>query len=252
MSLRPRADTLATFDEQNAGRPVVQIWGTRGMASSMHPLASEAALDVLRAGGNAIDAAVALDAVMSVTSPEWAGPAGDSAWLVYLADQGRFLFLDGYATCPAAATPDLLATRFMLDPSRDARAFAEEPPDCRHVGIVTGMVPGTPAAWVELARRCGRLGLEHLLDSAIRIAEHGFPVNAYLGRALREHEAKIRRFASSRGVLCDSAGAMLGEGSRLRQPRNPSLISLRRRRSLPPRIRQLRSDCPNWGSSRAA
>jgi len=212
------ASTRATVEAESGGRPVVQVWGTRGMASSMHPLASEAALDALRAGGNAVDAAVALAATISVTSPDWAGPAGDSAWLVYLAGTREFHYLDGYSTCPAATSAERLRQHFALDRSRDARAFAEEPPDCRHVGVVTSMVPGTPAAWVALASRFGRLGIDRVLQMAVHVAEHGFPVNEYLGLALETYARKIGPFASTRRVFCDGDGAVLRQGARLRQP----------------------------------
>lgn len=212
------ARTRATVEAESGGRPVVQVWGTRGMASSMHPLASEAALDALRAGGNAVDAAVALGAAIAVTSPDWAGPAGDSAWLVYLADTGEFHYLDGYSTCPAAIDAERLAQRFGLERARDARAFAEEPPDRRHVGVVTSMVPGTPAAWVALASRFGRLGIDRVLHPAVRIAERGFPVNEYFGLALAAHAGKVSRFESTRSIFCGDDGAVLRQGARLRQP----------------------------------
>lgn len=213
-----KAGTAATFGAQCGGRPPVQVWGTRGMASSMHPLASQAAIDVLRDGGNAIDAAVAMGAVISVTSPDWAGPAGDSAWLVYLAEANEFHHLDGYATCSEATTAASLRERFALDPARDPRSFDEEPPDRRDVGVVTGMVPGTPAAWVELSRRFGRLSLGQLLEPAIGIAARGFAINRYLSLALASHRDKIGRYPSSRALVCDAEGAPIGEGARLCQP----------------------------------
>jgi gamma-glutamyltranspeptidase/glutathione hydrolase len=212
-----RAGALKTFSDECGGRPPVQVWGTRGMASSMHPLASQAAVDVMRRGGNAVDAAIALAAVISVTSPDWAGPAGDSAWLVCDARSGSFHHLDGYSACASRTTPELIRQYFDLDPQRDARAFQEEPPERRHVGVVTAMVPGTPAAWVELVKRFGSLGLQELLDPAIQIAVSGFPVNRYLADALETHRSKLVPFESTRGMVGDGAGNMLGEGARLRQ-----------------------------------
>lgn len=213
-----RASPREIFSAECGGRSPVQVWGTRGMASSMHPLASQAAVDVMRRGGNAVDAAIALAGVIAVTSPDWAGPAGDSAWLVYDARSASFHHLDGYSVCGAQTTAALIRDRFGLDPQRDARAFQEEPPERRHTGVATAMVPGTPAAWVELARRFGSLALAELLDPAIQLADAGFPVNGYLATALQSWRGKLMPFETTRGVACDASGALLGEGARLRQP----------------------------------
>lgn len=200
------------------GRPPVQIWGTRGMASSMHPVASQVGADVLRRGGNAIDAAVALGAAISVLSPDWAAPAGDSAWLLYHAESCQYAYLDGYSTCPAAISPQRIAQHFGLDVLADPRVFQEEPPEQRHLGMITAMVPGTPAAWVELAQRYGRLRFEELLDPAIEIAATGFPVNHYLAAALQAYRTKLAPHAATRRIFFKDDRAVLGEGERLRQP----------------------------------
>lgn len=213
-----RADTQTTLRSELGGRPPIQVWGTRGLAASMHPLASNAAAEILRMGGNAVDAAVALGAAISVTSPDWAGLAGDSAWLTYVAKTDRFHYLDGYSTCPATTSRDLIREHFGLDRQREARAFQEEPPEQRHTGVVTAMVPGTPAAWVELWTRFGTLPLDSLLQPAIRLAEEAFPVNAYFATALRNNASKLRRFESSQRVVCDPGGAIIEEGGRFRQP----------------------------------
>lgn len=211
-------DARSTLIRELGGRPPIQIWGTRGMVSSMHPLASQAAADVLREGGNAVDAAIALGGVISVTSPDWAGLAGDSAWLVYASESRSFHFLDGYSTCPSEISADLLAARFGLDAARDVRPFNEEPRESRNVGMLTAMVPGTPAAWAALSRRFGKLPFERLFDHAVEIAERGFPVNQYLALALQGYEKKLRLFESTRSIVCDGSGNILGEGERLRQP----------------------------------
>lgn len=198
-------------------RPPVQIWGTRGMASSMHPTCSQVGADILRRGGNAMDAAVAMGAAISVLSQDWAGPAGDSAWLVYDADTREYAYLDGYTACPAAITPERIAKHFELDPRHDSALYAEEPPDRRHVGAITSMVPGTPAAWVELADRYADLPLEALLDPAIELARTGFPINAYLAEALRAYRGKIAPYAETRDFYFDGED-VLGEGALLQQP----------------------------------
>lgn len=211
------ATARETFLAENGGRPPVQVWGTRGMASSMHPLASQAAVDVLARGGNAVDAAVALAGVISVVSPDWAGPAGDSAWQIYEAGSGRYFHLDGYSMCAAATDADRIRHHFGLDLERDPRAFEEEPPECRHIGVVTAMVPGTPAAWSEALRRFGSRSFSELLDPAIRLAKDGFPVNRYLASALQTWRGKLASFGSTQRLVTDASGNLLVEGSRLQQ-----------------------------------
>jgi gamma-glutamyltranspeptidase/glutathione hydrolase len=196
----------------------VQIWGTRGMVSSMHPTASQVGAEILRTGGNAVDAAVAVGAAMSVLSPDWAGPAGDSAWLVYLKAADEYRYLDGYSTCPAGITPQRIAEHFNLDPGRHHREYEEEPPGRRDVGMITGMVPGTPAAWCELTRRHAALSLEALLEPAIDIARHGFPVNQYLAQAVAANRDKLMAYASSRAVWFEAEGGQVREGVLLKQP----------------------------------
>jgi len=200
------------------GRAPVQVWSTRGMVSSMHPLASQVGADVLRAGGNAIDAAVAVGAAISVLSPDWAGPAGDSAWLVYLKQSNEYRYLDGYSTCPAGITPQRIADHFKLDARVHRREYDEEPPERRHVGMITGMVPGTPAAWCELASRYATLPLHALLEPAVDLAQRGFPVNQYLAVAVKANRTKLHPFATSRAAWFQTNGNEIGEAAVLKQP----------------------------------
>lgn len=97
---------MEVLRRETQGRPPVQIWGRHTMVSSIDPLASLIALDVLRAGGNAADASIALSAALTVVNPNFSGLAGDSAWLIYWAQTGEMLHLDGYSTCSDALTPD--------------------------------------------------------------------------------------------------------------------------------------------------
>lgn len=212
-----QAATDAAWLAECDGRPPVQVWGTRGMVSSMHPAASQAGADILRSGGNAVDAAIAVGAAISVLSPDWAGPAGDSAWLLYLAPTKEYRYLDGYSTCPAAISPQRLAAHFKLDAKAHGEAFREEPPGERDAGIITSMIPGTPAAWCELQRHA-RLPFEALLEPAIELAQRGFPVNHYLATALHGHRTRLASFESSRALFFKADGTLRGEGQLLRQP----------------------------------
>jgi gamma-glutamyltranspeptidase / glutathione hydrolase len=196
-SKTPTEATKRVLEQERGARPPVQVWGRRGMVVAMHPAAAQVAADVLNGGGNAFDAAVALSASIAVLCPDWAGLAGDAAWLLRDARSGHFLHLDGYSTCPAAMHPQRLADSFGLDEARAPRAFREEPPDERALGVVTSMVPGTPASWVALASRLGTRPLPQLLAPAIRLAADGFAVNRYLAESFRLARVKLQAHESS-------------------------------------------------------
>jgi gamma-glutamyltranspeptidase/glutathione hydrolase len=213
----PFDTAAATLDGENGGRPAVQIWGTRGMVVAMHPVAAQVALDVLRAGGNAFDAGIALSAALAVVSPDWAGVAGDCAWLLHDTARAEFHHLDGYSTCPQQMKPSSLAAHFGLDARRLPRAFLEEPPAQRATGVATSMVPGTPASWDALSRKLCTLPIRELLAPAVRLAKFGFVVNRYLAESFRLSETKLRAHASSKEKFCGNDGALPKEGSVLVQ-----------------------------------
>jgi gamma-glutamyltranspeptidase/glutathione hydrolase len=136
------------------------VRASRGMVASSQPLASEAGAAVLREGGTAADACVAMDAVLHVTEPTSTGLGGDAFALYYDGGTGRVTSLNASGRAPAALTPDLLR--------------AAPPPS--HGLWVT--VPGCASGWAELARRHGTMPLSRLLAPAIRLAEEGFAVGA--------------------------------------------------------------------------
>ena len=209
--------TRDTLFAELGGRPTVPVCGRKAMVSAMDPLAVQAAVGVLEQGGSAVDAGVALAGAIAVVSPNWAGLAGDSAWLIHRADANETHHLDGYSVCPAGTTPQILRERFGLDPQADALAMREEPPGQRHVGVVTGNVPGTPAALYEAWKRFGTRPLESLLEPAIRLAEDGFAVHGYLAEIIKRNRGKLDRFESSRAVFQQAGGRWLCEGDILVQ-----------------------------------
>ncbi len=138
-----------------------QVIASEGMAATSHPLATLAALDVLRAGGTAADAAVAAVAVLCVIEPHMTGIGGDCFCLV--ADPGKPVW--GYNGCgragAAASTEALLA--------KGMRSIEPTSPHAVNV-------PGSIEAWGEILKAHGSWTLDRLLAPAIRYAEHGFPV----------------------------------------------------------------------------
>jgi len=209
-----RPSDAAVLSSELGGRPPLQVWGRRAMVSAMHPDAALAGLDILRSGGNAVDAAVAVGAALSVTNHNWSGLAGDSTWLVHLARTGETVCLDGYSTCPAGITADRLAGHFGL--SGDPRASAEEPEGLRDVGVMTSMTPGTPSAWASAWRRYGGKPFPALLDRAIELAESGVPLSRYVLGSLEKWQGKLAPFATSRSVFF-SGDRVLEEGATLVQ-----------------------------------
>lgn len=148
------------------GRP--PTLAPRGMVSCPHSLASEAGVEILKAGGSAVDAAIAASAALSVIYPHMTGMGGDAFWLIYDARQNRVRYLDG-AGC-AAASASIASFR--------ARGMAEIP--FRGILPATLTVPGAVASWCEAHAACGRLPLARNLAAAAGYAREGFPVTARL------------------------------------------------------------------------
>src|SRR5438445_5110462 len=138
------------------------------MVTSPHSLASAAGLGVLRAGGSAIDAAIAAAAVLSVVYPHMTGLGGDAFWLIHEGGSGEVKYLSGGGR--AAATASIVALK--------ARGLDEIP--LRGIVPATLTVPGAVASWIKAHDKYGRLHLRRVLESAIGYARDGFPVTGRL------------------------------------------------------------------------
>ena len=142
-------------------------YARNGMVATSQPLASQAGRDVLAQGGNAVDAAIAAAAVLTVVEPTSCGIGGDAFALVWLqaANQGRgeLLGLNASGGAPRRLTLDAVT-------AAGHRTMPEQ-------GWLPVTVPGTPAAWSALSQRYGRLDFARLLAPAIDIARHGFPLS---------------------------------------------------------------------------
>lgn len=182
--------------------------GTLGMVVTNHPLASAAGAEMLAAGGNAIDAAVASLFALSVVEPMMVGIVGGGMAHLRLAD-GRHLVIDGMACAPGSAGADAF------------RPVSDGPPDYMEtegrenaVGAKSVAVPGTLAGWCDAAQRFGRLPLADLIEPAIRLARRGFAVTPYLSGCISECAADLLADAEiSRRFL--PGGRPLQAGDRL-------------------------------------
>ncbi|MDF2959377.1 MAG: ggt [Paenibacillus sp.] len=149
----------------------------KGMVATSQPLAAQAGLEILKRGGNAIDAAVAAAVSLTVLEPTSNGIGGDVYALVWTG--GKLHGLNASGPAPQSITIDALKER----------GYQEMP----RYGIVPLTVPGAPAAWIELSRRFGKLPFAELLEPAIAYAEQGFPVSPTLGALFDYEFAKFNK-----------------------------------------------------------
>jgi gamma-glutamyltranspeptidase/glutathione hydrolase len=161
--VQPRATTdyVRTSIDRTQGRSIVMTAG--GVAASEHPLASQAGASILARGGNAVDAAIAVNAVMGVVAPMMNGIGGDLFAIVFDAATGRLHGINGSGYAPAALTIDSLR----------AQGITAMP----QTGIHSVTIPGAVAAWARLHERFGTLPFANVLAPAIAVAEQGFPVS---------------------------------------------------------------------------
>ncbi len=146
--------------------------GRGGMVASCHPLASLVAVDVLRAGGTVVDAAIATNAILAVTQPNYCGVGGDLFCLYYEAASRRVHFLNGAGRSGSRATLDELSRR----------GLGGVP----IYGPGSVSVPGATRAWRMLLERFGTRPLKSLLAPAISCARDGFPITDLVCQAIRE------------------------------------------------------------------
>ncbi len=179
------------------GRPATLA--PNGIVTSPHSLASAAGVDVLRAGGSAIDAAIATSAALSVLYPHMTGVGGDAFWLIWDAKAKQVRYLDGGGRAAQGGTVEAFARRGLTEvPYRGPLP-------------ATLTVPGAVASWSEAHAAYGRLPLARCLESAIGYARDGFPVT--------ERMANWREVARSELEKCPHASAIfLKDGRVLRNP----------------------------------
>lgn len=178
-------------------------YGTNGMAATSMPQATLAALDILRAGGNALDAAIAACAVQCVIEPQSTGIGGDCFCLYVPAGSSKVIAINGSGRAPGAATPEALRAAGL---TKMVNTSAHS---------VT--IPGAISAWELLNRTHGKLGLDRILQAAIAYAEEGFAVSPRVASDWQGSVGKLSKHpASARRFLKDGEAPALG--SRFTQP----------------------------------
>jgi len=155
------------------------VLATRGMVATSQPLAAQAGLSILQAGGNAADAAIATAAMLNVVEPISTGIGGDCFALYYDARTRQVTALNGSGRAPAAASIQTITEL----------GYASMPTYTGHAVSI----PGTVAGWSDLLERHGRMTLADVLQPAIWTAEHGYPVSELIALGWRTQEKKLRR-----------------------------------------------------------
>jgi len=192
---------------RDAATPTTPATHPPGAAiASGHALATDAGLQILREGGNAFDAAVAVSSTLSVVEPISSGLGGGGFFLLHDAKTGQDVFIDARETAPAAATQ----AEYLLDNGDFNRDRAMN-------GPWSAGIPGLPAAFVHLAEKYGKLPLKTTLAPAIRIASEGFPVYARMARGYAARRDVMDRYPGTRAVYL-AGGKPIAEGDIFRQP----------------------------------
>jgi gamma-glutamyltranspeptidase / glutathione hydrolase len=168
--------------------------GASAMVVSGSPLASEAGRDVLRRGGNAVDAAVAVGFALAVVHPE-AGNIGGGGFMVIRRKDGTAAAIDYRETAPGAATRDMFVDR------------SGNPTSLSITGHLAAGVPGAVAGMLEAHRKYGRLPIADVITPAIRLANEGFPVDSHRFRSIDGDRERLYLFPASRGSFLPNGQA---------------------------------------------
>ncbi|WP_274626897.1 gamma-glutamyltransferase family protein [Arvimicrobium flavum] len=186
------------------------VYAENGMAATSHPLATAVALDVLKGGGNAADAAVAASATLCVVEPHMTGIGGDCLAIVAEPD-GSVHALNGSGRAPAAASGE-----------RYRALGLREVPETGALGVTA---PGALKAWETLLHRFGTRGFDDLFRPAIRYAEDGFAIHPRVARDWPGYVADLSRDeGGSRHLLVDGRAPKVGE--RFRAPALASTLRI--------------------------
>ncbi|PRY82139.1 gamma-glutamyltransferase [Alkalibacterium olivapovliticus] len=142
------------------------VYGKKGMVSTSHPIAAQVGLEILKKGGNAVDAAIATAATLAVVEPGSNGIGGDSFSIIW--KDGKLHGLNASGPSPEGLDPEQYLSKEKVFPT---------------FGINATTVPGVPAGWVALNEKHGKLSLEEVLEPAANIAEEGFVITQTVGQA---------------------------------------------------------------------
>src|SRR5690348_8017775 len=195
-NVHPLAQDKGQTIRVKPGRSVVR--SGHAMVASSQPLASQKGLEVLERGGNAVDAAIAMAAMLNVTEPMMTGVGGDAFMLVYWSKTKELKGLNASGRAPSALSLDYFAKR----------KITKMP----EFGMESITVPGAFDGWVTLLEKYGTMKLADLLSPAIECAENGFPVMEKTAEDWNAEVAKLKKNpAAATNYLIDGRAPRPGE-----------------------------------------
>ena len=174
------------------------VYGTHGMVASSQPLASMAGIEILKQGGNAADAAVAVAAALNMTEPCSTGIGGDAFCLFFDAKSKMVKGLNASGRAPAALNIEFLAEQGIT---------GRLPPTSPH----TVTVPGAAAGWVDTLEKFGSMDMHSVLAPAIRLGEEGFPVSPITARSWDRGIPKLKNGPHFEEMLLNGSAPRAGE-----------------------------------------
>ena len=174
---------------------------TKGVVAVSHPLAAEAGARMLENGGNAIDAAAAIQFALNVVEPQFSGIGGGGFMVIHLAKQNKTFVVESREKAPAAATPDMFLGQTFTGASTS--------------GLAVG-VPGTLMGVDHALRKWGTKSLRYTLRPAIKLAEEGFEINRFLAANIDSSRTELQ--PETKAIFRLPDGSPLPEGYLLKQP----------------------------------
>ena len=171
-----------------------EVIATNGMAATSHPLATQTALDVLKDGGNAIDAAIAANAVLGLVEPTGCGIGGDLFAIVWIEEDKKLYGLNSSGPAPQNMTIEKLK----------AMGVDKIPP----FGPLPVTVPGAVAGWTALHKRFGIKSFEELFNNAIYYADNGFPITEVVGYYLQLSSERYKDYPNFKDVWMPNGEAL--------------------------------------------
>ncbi|MGP4972521.1 gamma-glutamyltransferase [Psychrobacter alimentarius] len=207
-SLKPTTKTAKTDQAIYSADAIHHpVWAKNGMVATQEALASDIGLQILKDGGNAVDAGVAVGFALAVTLPRAGNIGGGGFMMIYDAKQGKTVALDYREKAPSSATRDMY-----LDSAGNAVSDLS-----RYHGLAVG-VPGTVAGLLKALEDHGTMSREQVMAPAIALAENGIEVTAGLSESLEALSDRLQKWPSTKKIFFKPDGSAYQPGERLKQP----------------------------------
>lgn len=205
-------DFIPIQEEMQIAQPVVQ---KHGMVSSQEALASKVGLEILKQGGNAVDAAVAVGFALAVTLPRAGNLGGGGFMLIYLKKQRKVVAINYREKAPAKASRDMfLNQKGDVDYSKVSGSYS------------ASGVPGTVAGLISVQQKFGKLKLQQVIEPAIKLAEEGIPVSYDLHQSLVTAKPWLKKSPDAMKIFYKKDGSAYQVGEILKQPELANSLKL--------------------------